>query len=407
SKTYQANQQVPDSAPTMTAIITGSKTNDGMLSIAPNVLGSDDFGPGSDPANHLESLLERAEKRGMWTGVVSTARLTHATPGACYAHTPNRDWESDADLSAGAAAARFPDIARQLLDFNLRETTMNGIRSKGLEVAMGGGRENFLPASDADPEDANSKGKRKDGRNLAKEWEKTGGKYVWDLAGFHAIDPAKTGPVLGLFERSHMLYEAQRKNEPSLTEMTEKAIRILERGPEGFFLMVEAGRIDHGHHGGFAYLALTDTIELSRAVERAALMTGEDTLIVVTADHSHTLTMSGYPTRGNDIMGLMVTNGPDGKPLAAPSPAKDGKPFTTLGYANGPGAVSGARPDPAQDPKWGQPDYRQQALVPLDSETHGGEDVAIFARGPQAHLFQGTMEQNAIYWVMAKALGFW
>ena len=98
-------------------------------------------------------------------------------------------------LSAGAAAARFPDIARQLLDFNLRETTMNGIRSKGLEVAMGGGRENFLPASDADPEDANSKGKRKDGRNLAKEWEKTGGKYVWDLAGFHAIDPAKTGPV--------------------------------------------------------------------------------------------------------------------------------------------------------------------------------------------------------------------
>ena len=405
SKTYQANQQVPDSAPTMTAIVTGSKTNDGMLSIAPNVLGSDDFGRASDPANHLESLLERAEKRGMWTGVVSTARLTHATPGACYAHTPNRDWESDADLSPGAAAAKFPDIARQLLDFNLRETTMNGIRSKGLEVAMGGGRENFLSANDTDPE--SGKGKRKDGRNLAKEWEKTGGKYVWDLAGFNAIDPAKTGPVLGLFERSHMLYEPQRQNEPSLTEMTEKAIRILERGPEGFFLMVEGGRIDHAHHGGFAELALLETIEMARAVERAALMTGEDTLIVVTADHSHTLTMSGYPARGNDITGLMVTNGPDGKPLAAPSNAKDGKPFSTLGYANGPGAVSGARQDPAQDPKWGQPDYRQQALVPLDSETHGGEDVAIFARGPQAHLFQGTMEQNAIYWVMAKALGLW
>lgn len=405
SKTYQANQQTPDSAPTMTAIVTGSKANDGMLSIAPNVLGSDDFALAADPANHLESLLERAEKRGMWTGVVSTARLTHATPGACYSHTPNRDWESDADLSAGAAAAKFPDIARQLLEVNLRETTMNGIRSKGLEVAMGGGRENFLSVNDTDPE--SGKGKRKDGRNLAKEWEKAGGQYVWDLAGFNQVDPAKTGPVLGLFERSHMLYEVQRKDEPSLTEMTEKAIRILERSPEGFFLMVEGGRIDHAHHGGFAYGALTETIELARAVQKAALMTGDDTLIVVTADHSHVFTMAGYPTRGNDIMGLMITNGADGKPQSAPYKAKDGQPFTTLGYANGPGAVSGARPDPSQDPKWGQPDYRQQALIPLDSETHGGEDVAIFARGPQAHLFQGTMEQNAIYWVMAKALGFW
>lgn len=406
SKTYQANQQVADSAPTMTAIVTGSKANDGMLSIAPNVLGSDDFGPASDPANQLETLLERAEKRGMWTGVVSTARVTHATPGACYAHTPNRDWEADADLSPGAAAAKFPDIARQLLEFNVQETLMNGVRSRGLEVAMGGGRESFLTVNDKDPEDGGP-GRRKDGRNLAKEWEKAGGKYVWDLARFNEIDPAKTGPVLGLFERGHMQFEVLRKDEPSLTEMTEKAIRILERGPEGFFLMVEGGRIDHAHHGGVAYGALTETIELARAVERAALMTGEDTLIIVTADHSHAFTMSGYPSRGQDIMGLVITNGDDGKPRPTPYLAKDGKPYTTLGYANGPSAVVGERQDPSQDPKWGAPDYRQQALVPLAGETHGGEDVAIFARGPHAHLFQGTMEQNAIYWVMAKALGFW
>jgi alkaline phosphatase len=406
SKTYQANQQVPDSAPTMTAIVTGSKANDGMLSIAPNVLGNDDFGPASDPANHLETILERAEKRGMWTGVVSTATVTHATPGACYAHTPNRGWESDSDLSPGAATAKFRDIARQLVEFNLRETTLNGVRSKGLEVAMGGGRENFLTVSDTDPEDASKKGKRKDGRNLAKEWMSAGGQYVWDLAGFNKIDPAKTGPVLGLFERGYMQFEVERTNEPSLTEMTEKAIRILERSPEGFFLMVEGGRVDHGHHGGNAYRALTEAIELARAVERAALMTGDDTLIIVTADHSHTFTMSGYPARGNDILGLVVTNGADGKPEAAPSLAKDGKPYTTLGYANGPGAVGGARPDLTQEEAKAR-DYRQQALVPLNSETHGGEDVAIFARGPYAHLFQGTMEQNAIYWVMAKALGFW
>ncbi len=406
SKTYQANQQVPDSAPTMTSIVTGSKTNDGMLSIDPRVLSSDDFTGGADPANRLETILEQAERRGMWTGVVSTARITHATPGACYAHTPNRDWESDADLSPGAAVAKFKDIARQLLDFSVQETMMNGVRSKGLEIAMGGGRENFLTVNDADPEYSGKKGKRKDGKNLAKAWESAGGIYVYDLKGFTKVDPAATGPVLGLFEPSHMLYEVDRTNEPSLTEMTEKAIQVLQRGPNGFFLMVEGGRVDHANHAGNAHRALTDAIELSRAVQKAVNLTGEDTLIIVTADHSHVLTMSGYPTRGNDILGLVVTNGADGLPEGKPALAKDGKPYTTLGYQNGPGAVAGDRPDlTGVDTK--AKDFKQQALVPFDAETHGGEDVAIFARGPFAHLFQGTMEENAIYWVMAKALGFW
>lgn len=403
SKTYQANQQVPDSAPTMTAIITGSKANDGMLSIDPKVLGSNDFAAAADPANKLETLLEQAEKRGLWTGVVSTARVTHATPGACYAHTPNRDWESDADLSSGAAQAGFPDIARQLLEFKGKETTMNGVRSKGLEIAMGGGRDRFLTVKDADPEYPKKTGRRKD-RNLAREWEAAGGTYVWDQAGFARIDPAATGPVLGLFEPSYMLYEVDRVNEPSLTEMTEKAIQILKRAPNGFFLMVEGGRVDHAHHEGNAYRALNEAIELSRAVQKATEMVGDDTLIVVTADHSHTLTLSGYPTRGNDILGLVFDNGADGKPLPDPRLALDGRPYTTLGYANGPG--TSLRLDLTRI-SVNAPDYKQQALVPLGSETHGGEDVAIYARGPFAHLFQGTLEQNAIYWVMAKALGFW
>jgi alkaline phosphatase len=406
SKTYQANQQVPDSAPTMTAIVTGSKTNDGMLSVDPRVLSSDDYTGGADPANRLETILEQAEKRGMWTGVVSTARLTHATPGACYAHTPNRGWESDADLSPGAAAAKLKDVARQLLDVSIQETMMNGVKSKGLEVAMGGGRESFLTVNDADPEYPGKKGKRKDGKNLAKAWESAGGSYVFDQKGFTKIDPATTGPVLGLFEPSHMLYEVDRTNEPSLTEMTEKAIQVLQRGPNGFFLMVEGGRVDHANHAGNAYRALNDAIELSRAVQKAVNLTGDDTLIVVTADHSHVLTMSGYPTRGNDVLGLVVGNGADGLPAGQPALAKDGKPYTTLGYQNGPGAATGDRPDlTGVDTK--AKDFQQQALVPFDSETHGGEDVAIFARGPFAHLFQGTMEQNAIYFVMAKALGFW
>ena len=428
SKTYQHNQQVPDSAPTMTALITGSKANDGMLSIAPSVLSSNDWQAALKPENRLRTLLEEAEERGLWTGVVSTATVTHATPGACYAHTPNRDWESDAQLSPDALTGGFPDIARQLLDFRIAPVRMNGKESPGLEVVLGGGRSKFLRYDETDPEEPEVRGERR-ARSLAREWQERGGTYVWDQKGFAAIDSATTGPVLGLFEPSHMEYELDRPKdkagEPSLTEMTEKAIRILQRGPKGFFLMVEGGRIDHGHHGGNAKRALTDAIELSRAVRRAAELMGDDTLIVVTADHSHAFTMSGYPTRGNPIFGLVVDNDASGLPAKEPRKAQDGKPYTTLGYANGPGAVQCVcRRDPI-DPRRVLPDcdclpradlssvdtqadnFQQQSLVPLGSETHGGEDVAIYARGPWAHLVQGTMEQNAVYWVMSKALGWW
>lgn len=412
SKTYQANQQVPDSAPTMTAIVTGMKTNDGMLSVDPSVKGSGNYQDAQVPTNRLATILEQAEERGMWTGVVSTARLTHATPGACYAHSPNRDWESDAELSPGAALAGFPDIARQLIDFTVREAKMNGHQSQGLEVAMGGGRSKFLTSKDQDPEDKGKFGERLQG-NLIQEWTKRGGTFVYDQKEFAKIDPDKTGPVLGLFERSHMEYELERAKdtagEPSLTEMTEKAIQILEKSPQGFFLMIEGGRIDHGHHAGSAIRALNDAVELSRAVQKATELVGDDTLIIVTADHSHAFTMSGYPTRGNPILGLVVGNeDATSRPASKPTEAKDGKPYTTLGYANGPGAsLCGCGRDDLKGVKTDSTDFLQQALVPLDSETHGGEDVTIYARGPLAHLFQGTMEQNAIYWVMAKALGFW
>ncbi|MEA2560341.1 MAG: alkaline phosphatase [Acidobacteriota bacterium] len=407
SKTYQANQQTPDSAPTMTSIVTGSKANDGMLSIAPNVLGPDPVAA-AKPENRLTTILENAEEHGMWTGVISTARLTHATPAACYSHTPFRDWESDADLSPKAAEVDYPDIARQLLDFHVRDTTLNGKASRGLEVAMGGGRSNFLTTADPDPEDQDAKGKRKS-RNLVNEWTGRGGAFVYDQKGFDAIDPVTTGPVLGLFERSHMEFELDRgkdtAGEPSLTQMMEKAVRVLQRSPKGFFLMVEGGRIDHAHHGGNAKRALLETVELSRAVQRATELVGDDTLIIVTADHSHTFSMVGYPTRGNPILGLVVSNDDNGLPETKPSKGKDGKPYTTLGYMNGPGAMAGERADLSAVDTTAD-NFLQQALVPMDSETHGGEDVVIYARGPHAYLIQGTMEENAIYFVMARALGF-
>ena len=230
SKTYQVNQQVSDSAPTMSSIVTGTKTNDGELSVPPNVM-PNDFAAAARPENRLTTILERAEERGMWTGVVSTARITHATPGACYAHTPARDAEADVDLaeiSPAGAAAGYPDIARQLIEFHRADTRMNGKASRGLELAFGGGRAKFLRATDADPEYPGTSGERKD-RNLIAEWTGRGNAFVFDKKGFDAVDPTTTGPVLALFEPSHMQYELDRTakdkaGEPSLAEMTDKAI---------------------------------------------------------------------------------------------------------------------------------------------------------------------------------------
>ena len=404
SKTYSWDQQTSDSAPTATAIFTGYKAREGMLSVDHDTARYE-CDAAKVAARSVSSILELAAASGRATGVVSTARLTHATPAATYAHTPYRDWESDSDIKL--AGCTTVDIARQLIE--LKPTVRDS-----LKFAMGGGRTNFLPKTANDPEYPTSRGRRSDGRNLTTEWLASRGKgaaYVWNKAGFDAIDPATSGPVLGLFEPSHMQYEADRAQdpagEPSLTEMTDKAIRLLQRGGDkGYFLHVEAGRIDHAHHAGNARRALEDTVELSNAVRRAMEMTREqDTLIIVTADHSHAFTIAGYPHRGNPILGLVrpVPN-IDGAATKL-SLDKNGQPWTTLGYANGPGHRGGSRPDLSSVDTTAL-NFLQEATVPLSSETHGGEDVGIWARGPKAYLVRGSMEQNWIFHVMREAFGF-
>jgi alkaline phosphatase len=220
--------------------------------------------------------------------------------------------------------------------------------------------------------------------------------------------------LLGLFEPSHVQYEADRAadpaGEPSLTEMTDKALRLLMKDNNGFFLHVEAGRIDHAHHAGNAKRALIDTIEFSNAVRKTmdllrAAGKLDDTLIIVTADHSHVFTIAGYPSRGNNILGLVrEVPAKDGNALA-PTKDANGLPFTTLGYANGPGHRGGARPD-LTSVDTTDVNFLQEATVPLGSETHAGEDVPVYASGPKAHLVRGTMEQNWIFHVMREAFGF-
>lgn len=400
-KTYNTNQQVPDSAGTATAMHTGVKTKAGVINVSREAL----RGSCEDAKKFsVATLGEYAEKAGKATGVVSTARITHATPAAVYAHTPERNWESDADMPQDALKAGCKDIARQLVDFSPGDGG-----GDGLDVALGGGRSRFFGGDKG--------GKRRTpSDDLSAEWlMRPGSAYVDSRSALRALDLGTTKRLLGLFNDSHMSFAPMRRgtvDEPSLPEMTAAAIDILSRNEQGYYLQIEGGRIDHGHHAGIAELALREAREFADAVELAlAKVDLSNTLVLVTADHSHVFTLAGYPTRGNPILGLVHGNDASGRPETAPTLALDGKPYTTLGYQNGPGAVTGERPIPAQGPF-----HRQQSVVPtfveispgkrLNVETHAGEDVALYAVGPQAHLVGGVIEQHVIFHLIAHAFGW-
>ena len=399
-KTYNTNQQVPDSAGTMSAIATGLKTRAGVLSVTQIVERGDHT---NVKGNSPQTLLELSEKAGLSTGIVSTARVTHATPAALYAHSPERNWECDADLSPSARAAGFADVARQLIEFP---------HGDGIDVIFGGGRREFLPKSVADPEDKAVFGRREDSRHLIDAWRaKPGRLFVWNTAQFEFLVPADNQKWLGLFESSNLEYEFDRPRdtggEPSLEALTRKAVQALALRGTGFFLLVEGARIDHAHHAGNAYRALEDGIAFADAVQAARDMTdAADTLIIVTADHSHVFTMGGYPTRGNPILGKVVTNDGRGNPREKGAVDREGRPYTTLTYANGPGFRKGTDRVDLDPIDTTRPEYMQDAAVPLSQESHGGEDVALYAEGPQAYLFSGVLEQHVIFHVICEAFGW-
>lgn len=382
-KTYTHDSLVADSAPTATALLSGVKANNGTVGVDSGVAEDDCTGMAGHEA---PSLLLAAGAAGLATGVVTTTRITHATPAAAYAHTPQRDWESDADMPAAARQAGCTDIAQQLI---------SGRAGLDLDVVFGGGRAKFMLSDQRDPEYADVNGVRSDGRDLIADWQATNpqGDYVWNAAGFEAIDPGRGQKVLGLFEPDHMRYESERaadpSGEPSLAEMTRKAIEILSRNGRGYVLLVEAGRIDHAHHVGRADLALDDTVALDAAVEAAlGMVNTNDTLVLVTADHSHALTMSGYPSRDADILDVVNRGGHAAEDA-------EGRPYHILNYATGPGAMTSGPERNGAFP----------ALVPMRSAAHGGEDVTVRAIGPWAHLFSGTLEQQSLYHIVRHAMG--
>ena len=374
-KTYNTNAQVPDSAGTATAILSGYKTNIGAVNVRPNESVNKMVLESCVLKRSPATLTQRAKKAGMTVGIISTARITHATPAAMYGHAVDRGWETDAEVDPRAAKVRCKGLASQLL-------------KSSVDVVLGGGRNKFTDEQLTD-------------------WaNKHGHLYVKDAEELRAAP--KDQSILGLFTPSHMSYEADRDNskEPSLAEMTAYTIDALSVRGAGYVMMVEAGRVDHAHHGTNAFRALTDMQALNEAVKVAKEKAGEDTLILVTADHSHVFTIAGYPVRGNPILGLVRNPNPrEGGAAKHYANAFDGKPYTTLGYQNGPNVREANSPE-LTDNMVQDKDFQQQTAVNLESETHSGEDVPLYATGPGSQSVRGVMEQNEIYNVIARALGW-
>ncbi len=269
-ETYALDQLVTDSAAGITALVTGEKTQVGRLGIVTLEDGS---------VRSLRTILEMAEAQGRSTGVVSTTRITHATPAGCYSHEVDRNEEAA--------------IAVQLLP---SDPDYNRNLGNGVEVVLGGGRRAFLPKIEGLLDEEGAGGTRTDGRDLRVDFRKAGYTYVWNREGLLLLDVSRTDRLLGLFDSSHMTYDSERPldigGEPSLREMAEVAVRLLSKNPKGFFLMVEGGRIDHALHERHDVRAFEEVIAFDDAIRAiSTLVDPEETLLIVTADHAHALSM--------------------------------------------------------------------------------------------------------------------
>ncbi len=257
--THSANSLITDSAAAGTALASAVKTNNGVI------------GKDAD-LNDVKTLVELAEEKGLATGLVSTTRLTHATPAAFASHNESRGNENE--------------IAEDLL-------------ASGVDFFAGGGLRYFIPqgysTNTTDYSDATIKSKRKDDRDLVKEFEDKGYTIFIGRKGTDAFETAtfnEGDQVFAAFTYSHMPYEIDRVNSyselPSLADMTDKALDLLSTDEDGFFLMVEGGRIDHAAHANDAASMVQDVLAFDEAVESALDFYRnhkDETLVLVVGDH--------------------------------------------------------------------------------------------------------------------------
>ena len=362
-ETSATDNRVTDSAASATAYACGLKTYNGAIGVRPD-------------ETPCRTVLEAAEARGLATGLVATSRITHATPAAFAAHVPQRAQEAE--------------IASQYV-------------TSGVDVLFGGGRPLFVG--------------REDGRDLAEAMRAAGYAVALDGAGYRQLDAA---PAVALLADSHLAYEVDRDetDQPSLAEMTDKAIELLAASADGrangFFLMVEGSRIDHAAHGNDVVGHGHDILAFDAAVAAAYAFARRDgtTLVVSTADHE-----TGGMTLGRD--GLYAW---DPAPVVAATMsaerlaerlAEPGSEATEV-LRSAFGDVELAPEEDARIGQTGDPAARVDVFRQLVSERagigwttsgHSGVDVGLYAFGPGAERFARTLANDAVGRALFASLG--
>lgn len=354
----------PDSASTGTMWATGEKTIDERISQGPS---SAENVPGAN----LETVLEIAQAKGKKVGSVSTAEITDATPAVLASHISLRGCQGPANMAACAtetkAAGGPGSIAEQEVDHEV-------------DVLLGGGRARFEQTIAGGP-DA--------GKTVVQSAQGKGYRYVTDAAGLSAVSDASK-PVLGLFNSGNMALEwsgpaattgkgnapapcvegRRPANEPSLAAMTSKALELLQNR-RGFFLQVEGASIDKQDHATNACGQLGETVAFDKAIGVALDYQAKhpDTLVVVTADHSHTSQIVSEDASGSELPPGYSTN----------LTTKDGQ---TLSLTYGTAGFGGAGAAPVATPP---------------SQQHTGAAVPVWGRGPGALDVLGTNDHTDLF----------
>ncbi|MGC5325766.1 alkaline phosphatase [Brevibacillus sp. SYSU BS000544] len=359
---------VTDSASAGTAFATGNKTYNAGISVS-----------NEDVAKPYASVIEAAEKIGKATGLVTTARITHATPAVYASHVRHRDNESA--------------IASQYLD-------------SGVDVLFGGGKSFFLSKDE--------KGKRAD-KSIIADFEAKGYQVVGDKDGLRSLDSEK---ALGFFGSSHVNYVPDRsESTPNLAEMTEKAIELLSKDKDGFVMMIEGGRIDHASHANDFPSTIQETLDFDAAVKVALDFAKKDknTSIVITADHETgglSLSRDNIYELNDSLWDKQVHSSEHiNKALSEAKSKDDVKKIVSentwikdLTDEEAEFILKGDGSSYKQEGAYNAV-VSKRLLVGWAGHGHSGVDVGVWAYGPITELVTGNVDNTEIAKASAKVIG--
>uniref|UniRef100_A0A0N4ZQB4 alkaline phosphatase n=1 Tax=Parastrongyloides trichosuri TaxID=131310 RepID=A0A0N4ZQB4_PARTI len=405
-RTHSLNLHVGTSAAGAVAMISGQKSTSGVINIKPG--GNKSDCNVNENEKQLNSLVFEALRNNVKVGFITTTRISHATPASMYAFTKNRFHENDNYYKNDSYKKNCKDIAQQIINYPANQ----------FSIMLGGGRMYLMPEEENDPVYTNVTGKRTDKKNILNEWKKL---YPDNKLLLTKDDLLKkdynvnTKHILGVFSPSHLKYyidkdDYDKKVQPTLEEMTEYAIEFLEKdNTNGYFLMIEGGLIDIAAHENRGYVTLSETIEFDKAIDKANKMTkiNNDTLIIVTADHSHPLNFNGFPSRDTNVLG---TNFPLISSITVPQDKKNipnllftaGKGFNSMFITNK--ITNEYTRKNLTDDVTIDPNFITPSCILAEYGSHGGEDVSLFSTGPLSYLFSGNYDNTQIAYNIKYAL---